>query len=66
MLKNEQLGLPVQVIREWEDHATCGPEFRKWLEAFQAKHKVIDDQEEQNESEAGQGQSSDGKRANGG
>ncbi|CAK9018185.1 Uncharacterized protein SCF082_LOCUS13970 [Durusdinium trenchii] len=65
VLKNEELGLPVQVIREWQDHATCGPEFRKWLEGFQAKHKVIDDRAEQNETDP-QGQSSDGKRANGG
>lgn len=65
VLKNEELGLPVQVIREWQDHATCGPEFRKWLEAFQAKHKVIDDQAEQNDDK--EGQPSDGKRnSNGG
>ena len=59
-MKNEELGLPVQLVREWQDHAVCGPEFRSWLATFQKDHKVIDEQAANNKDEE-----KDGKKRNG-
>jgi hypothetical protein len=60
VMKNEELGLPVQLVREWQDHAVCGPEFRSWLATFQKDHKVIDEQAANNKDEE-----KDGKKRNG-
>ena len=51
-MKDEQLFLPVAMVREWQDHATCGPEFKVWMETFLSKHgKLIDPDEEKKKQE---------------
>ena len=51
-MKDEQLFLPVAMVREWQDHGTCGPEFKAWMETFLSKHgKLIDPDEEKKKQE---------------
>ena len=44
--------LPVAVVKEWQDHQTCGTEFKAWLDKFLETHgKLIDPDEERKKEE---------------
>lgn len=47
VMKDDQLFLPVNVVREWQDHQQVGSDFKAWMEKFLARNgKVIDPEEE--------------------
>ena len=62
VMKDEQLFLPVSVVREWQDHGTCGPQFKAWMDKFLTNHgKLIDPEEEKKKEEESNKRSGDGQ-----
>ena len=71
VMKDDQLFLPVTVVREWQDHHQVGSDFKAWMEKFLARNgKVIDPEEEakkkrQQQGDQGNPSPENGKRAGG-